>query len=1152
MTTDEFIDLLERRKLAPEKTVRQLRAKAAQGDERITPKSILKYLVKKEIVSRSQAKQLLETTLVVSTKTESSILGLLPLADIPETRPAKPAKPTSPKDEGVVVDRTPASPEPSPPEPSSREEEPVLLDPIGSITALDLGQSAGFDPFTDEPERDPLTGEDASPVAGGKSRKGKKGKRAAKDRKKNEWDSPLLLLGGTGLAVLLVAGVVLYWLLTRENADLLLKEANEAFESGSYTQAIPKYEKFVANHTGHQDFSHAKVRYHMAQLWRDTERTNDYAKALRTAQDVIAEIEDEPAFAAGDEDGQKYSQAKGELSSLLTTIATGLAEQADAADDPQLVAERVEQINTALALTANTKYVPQGLRRNTELAAVRETLDRVLQRQQREQDLAVGLASMDEAIGKGDTAAAFDVRRKLIKQYPVLLESKPLGEKLLKIAEAERTLVKFVEERKAAIGEPAPSAVVAELAMADRRGEAANIEGPIVVRIDGALYGVNLADGSLLWRRFVGFDGDSRPLLLASGNVVAADSRSNELICLNALTGKFVWRLPLEGKLATPVLAGERLLVASEAGRLYVAEQASGELRGHVAFKQPLRLPPVVSDGGDRIYVLGEHSNLYTLSTSDLSCLGVRYIGHAAGEVAVPPALVLNKVIVADNSGLETSRIRMFSLNADGAADREVRSHRLTGLVLTPMQTAGRRIAAVTSRGQAAVFEATAENDQAAFTLLASREAQGGEPLAHFALLHEGHLWIAGNQLQKLAIQPTGNQLPVRSIDRDYRGDAFDYPLHAVGQTLVHLRRPAGRPGAALAAGDSEGRPIWEVELAVPPAGAPSVDASGLTITAGAASGAVYLLDRDAMTRRVQNEAERLDSPPAKLPPMTDSAALAEGRLVLGGVGAKHLLHFRPGDPRESLRAIELTGPLSCPPIAWREGFTTATDVGQVTLHSTEDGSPLATPFQPELKPGREYHWIRPAVAGEGPDSRLVISDGVEKVYLVALEPQPQPHLAAVVSANIGGSPLTSPLAVVGNQVVAGNDAGHLARFTLPDLQPAEAIDLGGRVAWGPYPAGEGALIAIDGGELLLVNPDGAIAWRQPLKRGQLGGVPLFDGGEALLLYPDGGVARISLADGSEQAFAELGQSAVAGPIPFGPRLIVSAADGTLLVLNRP
>src|ERR687897_1410253 len=95
MTTDDFIDLLDQKRLVPTNLARQLRAKAA-SDQRITPKSILKYLVKKEIVSRAQAKELLETTLTVSAKAESSILGLAPLPDVPEPRSAKPEKPTKP------------------------------------------------------------------------------------------------------------------------------------------------------------------------------------------------------------------------------------------------------------------------------------------------------------------------------------------------------------------------------------------------------------------------------------------------------------------------------------------------------------------------------------------------------------------------------------------------------------------------------------------------------------------------------------------------------------------------------------------------------------------------------------------------------------------------------------------------------------------------------------------------------------------------------------------------------------------------------------------------------------------------------------------------------------------------------------------------
>src|SRR5690606_255165 len=106
---------------------------------------------------------------------------------------------------------------------------------------------------------------------------------------------------------------------------------------------------------------------------------------------------------------------------------------------------------------------------------------------------------------------------------------------------------------------------------------------------------------------------------------------------------------------------------------------STGELLGHVLFSQPLRVPPAANEAGDRLYVVGEHSNLYTLSTRDFSCLGVQYVGHAAGGVVVPPLAVLNKVAVADNSGAETCLLRLLAVNEQGAVNKEVAVRRLAG-----------------------------------------------------------------------------------------------------------------------------------------------------------------------------------------------------------------------------------------------------------------------------------------------------------------------------------------------------------------------------------------------------------------------------------------------------------------------------------------
>jgi hypothetical protein len=318
---------------------------------------------------------------------------------------------------------------------------------------------------------------------------------------------------------------------------------------------------------------------------------------------------------------------------------------------------------------------------------------------------------------------------------------------------------------------------------------------------------------------------------------------------------------------------------------------------------------------------------------------------------------------------------------------------------------------------------------------------------------------------------------------------------------------------------------------------------------AGASSGAVYQLEREAMARRVQDHSQRL---PGSAPPYTTAFDLGNGRLALGALGGASILHYRPGEPRQSLQAIQLPGPMTCPVVAWRNGFVAATEVGQVFLYDAETAAPAATPFQPELRPGRKYHWLQPAVIGAGEASRLAVSDGRSKIYLLGFVAEPEPHLEALAAADVGASPLVSPLAVSGERVFAGAEDGKLAIFAAADLAPSEPIALGGRVIWGPHGAEGGLLLAVDTGELMLVAPDGAIRWRRPVEHGPLGGTPLIVDSHAFALHPSGGLSRINLADGAEQSFTDLGQPAVAGPVAYGERLIVSAPDGTLLVVNRP
>ncbi|MCH7751732.1 MAG: PQQ-binding-like beta-propeller repeat protein, partial [Planctomycetes bacterium] len=520
--------------------------------------------------------------------------------------------------------------------------------------------------------------------------------------------------------------------------------------------------------------------------------------------------------------------------------------------------------------------------------------------------------------------------------------------------------------------------------------------------------------------------------------------------------------------------------------------------------------------------------------------------------VAVPPVTVLNKVVVAENSGLETSYLHVLARTDDEQIATTDTSRRLEGLVSTPLLVARRRLVALTTMGQVTVYEVDSSRGEQSLTQIATRDAESGPPIARFGLHYQGHVWSAGTQLNKLAILPTSNRLSVRDIDDDYGGDTFDYPLQMVGDVVVHVRRPRGQAGAIVAAmNTSSGKAYWETELAVPLAGAPAVDAIGTRITAVTASGAAYVFDRQAMGKRVQDEAQQLRAGPT-LSPLVESADLRRGRLAVSSAGAKFILHFRPDAPRGPLTVVRLAGPLSCPPVAWGEAFVAPTRIGQVYLYDAETAEQIGSPFQPALAADGKYNWLTPAVYGSGEDSRLVLCDGLDKIYLLRRANEPQPNLQVEAEAMLGSSPLCTRLTIVGDTVFAGAKNGQLIRYALPSLEKLSAVELDAPVVWGPFRVGQQLLLTTAADELVCVDGQGQIAWRGPLAHGQPNGKPLADGDAALILWQRGGLSRIRLQDGSESAHLELEQPTVAGPIPFGGRLILASSDGTLLVVDRP
>jgi hypothetical protein len=216
-----------------------------------------------------------------------------------------------------------------------------------------------------------------------------------------------------------------------------------------------------------------------------------------------------------------------------------------------------------------------------------------------------------------------------------------------------------------------------------------------------------------------------------------------------------------------------------------------------------------------------------------------------------------------------------------------------------------------------------------------------------------------------------------------------------------------------------------------------------------------------------------------------------------------------------------------------------------------DDGAPIGVPFQPRLEPGTKVNY-QPAAVVDAAAHRFVISDGAAKIYLVEAAAQPQPHLRAVAEAEAGPYPIGSRPVVLGDAVLAVGGGSHLLRFSLPSLTPSGEFALPAPVVWGPHAVGDAALLATADEQLILISSEGEVVWGVKLEHGDLAGEPLSTEDDVLVTYKKGIMERRAMGDGAAVAAKDLEHPLTSGPVRFQQRLVLSAHDGTLLVVDGP
>ncbi|MBN1853947.1 MAG: PQQ-binding-like beta-propeller repeat protein, partial [Pirellulales bacterium] len=1004
MNAEHFLKILEERELLSERAISRLRTQLGANAKTMSAGALAKTLIQKGRLTKHQANQVLKTKTgpPVDEKQpdpnqDASIshLGFAPLEEENKPAPAKakaePKPKSRPKQPSAQKKRL---------ETTKPPEEKIALEPIsgadskGKPKTVDLlGDAKGSEPMpqrqskpletsdlpagdlideaADEPSEDVLL---ASKKRSFRRRSRKpKSKKKGLDPSQSEWESPLMLIGGAALVFLVLVGWLVWFLLKRDTGDDVLKAAENHFSSGAYTQAISDYERFLKSFPRHARVSEARVQLGVTRIRQETESTSDYGHALEVAKEQIRAIEDE----------EKFSGATSDLADLLEQIVCGLAEQAVQAEDPEIIAQRSAQANEALKLINNTKYVPNSQRPVEAINAVRQNLGLVARRQERNEQRREALAAIESATTAGNTREAYAAYQKLLDIHPEFANDPLVAKAVAGITASERSSVVFQAAPKEAIPGQASSPMIASLALADCESKipADKEPRPVFVRTNGAIWALDADSGRLLWRHFVGFDLSGMPLLI-QGDVLVIDTVSHDLVRFEGKTGQTRWRLEIGEPLLAPVGRDNQILLATLSGKMFVLEAETGKSSGFIQFAQGIPVPPLVDSHNGRVCVVGEHSSVYVLVGEKLICRDVFHLGHRASSIATPPVAALGHIIIAENQGQESAQLHALSFQPDGTLAEKTKPIRMDGQVTTQPAVDGKRLVVLTDHGEIQAFDVAAGQSENVLVSIARRPATG-RLANHYGLVQNGRLWIADTRLSQFTILPTGSRFQVEDLKDHFDGDAFDYPLMADGNRMIHVRRRAQTEGVTITAVEfNGGQIVWQTHVALPLAGEPIVDASRRTITTGSHSGQIFHLNEETFRDRVQNQPLRSDAN-MKSRTIENSLAPESGTAIFSNAGQEGVLAVHLDSSPFRLAWLDLPDALACSPIAFAGGLLCPSQIGQVFLLDLKSGKELSTPFQPRLTPEQPVEWTRPSATPDG--RRFVIANRHGQIFLVEL-----------------------------------------------------------------------------------------------------------------------------------------------------------------------
>ncbi|MCM2373327.1 outer membrane protein assembly factor BamB family protein [Aporhodopirellula aestuarii] len=1123
MLANELIDRLERRGLLDQEIIEALREQLTEGGARVTPEAVAKLLVDNGQLTRFQATKLIG-------ELRSNDDEAVEVVEAEEDLTALP-------DDGAFVDEVFDA------EPVMVDAEPVEVDAV-PVEAVPVEAVAV----------------EAVPVEAVASGGGSNGQRPQRKKPpgrvkppehKSVWDS-FKIYGYLGIiGFLIIAGSGFYLILNKANIDEVIEAANKQYDAQSYQPAQDAYIGFLAQFGQDSQYSsEARVKIAMCEIYRSADMT-DPTKGLEKAEEVLPRIIDEEAM----------NGERGNLAALLVEIAENIAKEAGKATETTEKQRLLARLDEQWKLIENPNYVTSSMKTTLEgrLLEVTEARNRVKRDIDRNIRLDETEAGMKEALAAKDTKKAYDLRKSLLRDFPELAVDPRLTVLIKEASGIQQSLVSLSKNKPEPITEPIEEGTLKSIVLTTREGTpVTGLEDDIYyLRAGGSVLAFSAYDGRLLWRKFTGYGEDHTPIRLDGGaSVLLSDLTTNEVRHCRGRDGELLWRSNIGEEFFEPVAGKNSILISAYSGRLISLDTETGDTNWATQLPQSISTAAGIDDDLRRVYLPGDHSNLYVLDSRTGNSIESFYIGHEEGTIAVAPVSLLGHLFVIENAGADYANVHVLRMDEKGGSLKVAQQpFRLTGNVMVPPVIQQRRMIVLTDRGQVAVYdiEPTAENQQV--SLIAQQVASYDTPTLTHMAVGRSQMWITGTRVGRYELQINTGRV-VYDWGKE-EGDTFIGQPLALEDALIHARRLRGTSAIRVTGAEPKtGQELWRTDVGTPIS---MLEKNAAGFHAVTSQGALFELDRESLASG--STQGPIENPGANSISMnfTDPIAVDEiRRILLNRSQAGEAMIYDPTRRKEKLRKITfpLTGPKPTGVgIFSGGGLFLPLDSGRVVLMNWETGAPKGAPFQPASDPTAKVSWTTPVRFSSDPD-QVLIADSRKKLYRLRVGDQIRELSSVDLAAPFLGETIGVGGAFIGG--VNGPAADFLVGHDEETLDEKFKLLLDGRIEWGPVlgktdSGDELALLITNDSVLRAYDSDGGQVFQTPMPTK---GLPVDKvvsiQGRWILTGKDGWLVAIDPASGNVLGTTELGQPLSASPLPVGSRLLVPGAEGVVYITNIP